>query len=321
MRTRLAITYDVPGWAFHQFAAGLAGFAPDDVSVSLLCEHAGEVADADVQFHFSWISAPLGVSPRHATLVTSAGVLYERFDPLDWNTNIVTDLRNALGAREKLPKFDAVLTANRALFEACRVINPRTYLTPIGVNDSLFKPGSGPRTGDGRLRVGWCGNPGGARSVKGYQEVLLPLMNRLGDRHYCWQINDRNWANAFSWNEMAAWYNSLDIFLCTSINEGSPNTIFEAAACGVTVISTDVGMCDDWTELRQAGLVVPAYKDEAGCRNTSERITGLLERFREDRRDLEALGGMLRESIERRYAWRKLAPRWYAAILGRDLPS
>jgi len=321
LATRIAITYDVPGWAFHQFAAGLARFPPPGVEVTLLCEHRGEACDADIQFHFSWISAPLGISPRHGTLVTSAGVLYERYDAADWNTYIVTEQRNALAAREKLPRFDAVLTANRDLYDACRVMNPRSYLTPIGVDDERFAPPAQPRVPDGRLHVGWCGNPGGRRSVKGYQEILLPLMQALGHERYSWHINNRNWTNALSWPEMAAWYRDLDVFLCTSINEGSPNTIFEAAACGVTVVSTNVGMCGEWTELHRAGLVAPPYKDEASRKITFDCIRGLLEELRERREQLEIHGRALRASIEQRYAWRILAPRWYAAIMGVERDS
>jgi hypothetical protein len=319
MPMRIAITYDVPGWAFHQLAAGLAMHAPENAVVSLVCERDGAICEADIQFYLSWISAPPKNHSRLATLVTSAGVLYEEYDPEDWNTNIVTDLRNARAAREKLPRFDAVLAANRALYAACSGMTHKTYLTPIGVNDALFRPRPQRRASGGKLRVGWCGNPAGRRSVKGYQEILLPLMRKLGDAHYSWHVNDRNWTNALTWRELAEWYNDLDVFLCTSINEGSPNTIFEAAACGVTVISTEVGMCDDWGELRQAGLIVPSYKNPAARKVTFERIAELLDSFRRNPENLSVHGAALRASIENRYSWKKLAARWYSALMGDEI--
>ncbi|MEO8605847.1 MAG: glycosyltransferase, partial [bacterium] len=41
--------------------------------------------------------------------------------------------------------------------------------------------------------------------------------------------------------QMAAWYNSGTVLVCTSDAEGTPNVALEAAACGCTVVSTRVG--------------------------------------------------------------------------------
>ncbi|WZB73295.1 glycosyltransferase family 4 protein [Achromobacter xylosoxidans] len=41
---------------------------------------------------------------------------------------------------------------------------------------------------------------------------------------------------------MPAYYNSLDLYVCPSAIEGTPNPVLEAMACGVPVISTDVGI-------------------------------------------------------------------------------
>ena len=42
--------------------------------------------------------------------------------------------------------------------------------------------------------------------------------------------------------DMPEYYNGIDIYVCTSRTEGTPNTVLEAMACGVPVISTDVGI-------------------------------------------------------------------------------
>ena len=43
-------------------------------------------------------------------------------------------------------------------------------------------------------------------------------------------------------NEMPNYYNSIDLYICTSKTEGTPNPVLESMACGVPVISTDVGI-------------------------------------------------------------------------------
>ena len=42
--------------------------------------------------------------------------------------------------------------------------------------------------------------------------------------------------------EVAAFYTTLDVYLCASIFEGTPNPVLEAMASGVPVVSTDVGI-------------------------------------------------------------------------------
>jgi len=42
--------------------------------------------------------------------------------------------------------------------------------------------------------------------------------------------------------EMVNCYSKIDLYVCTSKIEGTPNPILEAMACGVPIISTDVGI-------------------------------------------------------------------------------
>ena len=55
--------------------------------------------------------------------------------------------------------------------------------------------------------------------------------------------------------DMPAGYNALDVFVSASLSEGSPNVLGEAMACGVTVITTDVG--DAAWLMADYGQVVP----------------------------------------------------------------
>ena len=46
-------------------------------------------------------------------------------------------------------------------------------------------------------------------------------------------------------NDLKSFYHALDIYLITSREEGGPMGLLESAACGTTVVSTDVGMAKD----------------------------------------------------------------------------
>lgn len=59
------------------------------------------------------------------------------------------------------------------------------------------------------------------------------------------------------------YYRSHDIFVLSSLSEGQPTVLLEAQACGLPVISTDVGSA---SELVKAGETVPPNNSEALAR-------------------------------------------------------
>ena len=81
------------------------------------------------------------------------------------------------------------------------------------------------------------------------------LVKRLYDQQTGrWDIraSGRGWPiphHQYEWREMENYYRGLDIFLCTSLCEGGPVTMFEALACGIpVVIPRGVGQCDELPE-------------------------------------------------------------------------
>lgn len=52
-------------------------------------------------------------------------------------------------------------------------------------------------------------------------------------------------------DEMLEFYRSIDVYVCASRSEGTPNPCLEAAACGVPVVTTRVG---NMPELIQHGV-------------------------------------------------------------------
>ncbi len=64
-----------------------------------------------------------------------------------------------------------------------------------------------------------------------------------------------------------AWMKCMDIFVFPSLNEGSPNALLEAMACGLPIIASQVGGISDIITSGQNGLLVPKGCEDALVEN------------------------------------------------------
>lgn len=56
---------------------------------------------------------------------------------------------------------------------------------------------------------------------------------------------------------MPDYYSKIDVLVCSSMIEGTPNPILEAMACGVPVVSTDVGIVPEAFGPLQKQFILP----------------------------------------------------------------
>lgn len=87
-----------------------------------------------------------------------------------------------------------------------------------------------------KLIVGWVGN-----SLNIYKK-LDTLKEIIKNKNWIeLKIQDKN-NNPIPQNKMLNFYRNVDVVVCLSTAEGTPNPILEASACGRAWISTDVGI-------------------------------------------------------------------------------
>ena len=141
---------------------------------------------------------------------------------------------------------------------------PPAATLPDGVDLVKFYPKNLERLAragrDRPLVVGWSGNSKWSFEVtdfKGFHTVLKPAIEDLQRRgvsvvgHYA----DRQ-VRMIPLDEMVDYYASIDVYVCTSLIEGTPNGILEAMACGVPVVTTDVGVVPDVFGAKQRDYIV-----------------------------------------------------------------
>lgn len=326
---RVLLVPDVPGWAQHRHAMGIQKYAPPGIDVTI--EFNGTVGKLtqpelhcfDAVYYISIYCATRHPQYRRLTgLCASHALMWPRWSSRDWRTNGVTGQRSMELARGMLKHWDGAICRNEELRNAMAEFSPNAVTIPAGVDRTLFHPHVGllgrsitSLTRPIVLQVGFCANIGGEHNFKGYNEIIVPLMERTSSR-MDWKLLTHDYSKALTPDQMREWYQSIDVLLSVSSADGTPNPPFEAAACGCAVIATDVGALTDWQRLRDAGMIVPAYCNAQEAAVTIDAIEGQLLEMSMDRKYAESIGKQLRRSIESEYDYGILAPRILAFILG-----
>ena len=128
-----------------------------------------------------------------------------------------------------------------------------------------------------KLIIGWCGNSKFTDEtdddLKGLRKIIIPAVEELKNEKYNVELNiaDRN-IKMIQHKDMPEYYNSIDVYVCASRTEGHPDTVIEAMACGVPVISTDVGIINELFKEKQKQLVIERDKE-----SLKEKIKLLIE--------------------------------------------
>jgi glycosyltransferase involved in cell wall biosynthesis len=123
-----------------------------------------------------------------------------------------------------------------------------------GLVKKLSAIGAGGRAGRPVVRVGWAGSLANQGSVhRGFKDLIVPAVRSVRAARLVVAAREKKWRSP---DEMVEFYHSLDIYLCASRSEGTPNPCLEAAACGVPVVTTRVGNMPELVRHGVNGLFV-----------------------------------------------------------------
>jgi glycosyltransferase involved in cell wall biosynthesis len=195
-----------------------------------------------------------------------------------------------------LQRQRGVNAVSRRLADAFASAGVDVCYTPNGVDTELFRPT--PREArDGPLVVGYSGSLKHDWR-KGITELIRPACDVPGVEL---RLAMPDGENLLPPERMPEFYNGLDAYVCASSSEGFSLSVLEAAACGVPVISTRVGGCEDLIEDGVNGFLVD--RDVGAIRERIRFLAG-------SRGKCAELGVRAREIVERDWSWTRRTPAW-----------
>ncbi|WKA47193.1 glycosyltransferase [Geobacillus zalihae] len=290
-RPRIALIVDTDNWAFANISKQLVKHLDEyfefriipmswinNITQVLLLVKDYDLIHFFWRPHVAWISSDdnkeylrkLGISYNsfYEDVIQKLNIstciydhLFLEQDSLELNKSIFNLAKNYYVCSDKLYQIYKKLPFTQNLYDE-----------PLedGVDTSIFKPINISRFSDIKDRkivIGWCGNSKWADHIedfKGVHTILKPAIQELIDEGYPIEINfaDRS-EKMIPHEEMPNYYSKIDLYICTSKFEGTPNPVLEAMACGVPVISTDVGIVPNVFGTKQKNFIMKERsKDE-----------------------------------------------------------
>jgi GT2 family glycosyltransferase/uncharacterized coiled-coil protein SlyX len=141
------------------------------------------------------------------------------------------------------------------------------FYTPNGVDTEFYNPALR-KEPSSRLRVGWAGSlTNFGPEYKGYYPIVVPAVKALDGAELVTAARENKWRSP---DEMREFYRSLDVYVCASRSESTPNPCLEAAACGIPLVTTRVG---NMPELVRHGI--NSLFIERNCDDLTEKLRTL----------------------------------------------
>jgi glycosyltransferase involved in cell wall biosynthesis len=160
--------------------------------------------------------------------------------------------------------------------------NREMVLIRDGVDTNIFKPTNIPNK---KLKVGWVGNP--KIPCKRFYE-LETIINKFDWVDFK-TVTPKNYRQH---DDMPEFYRTIDVIICFSTAEGTPNMILEAAACGVPWISTLVGVIEE-LQYTSSGIIIENIED----------IEPALRELYMNPYKITQMGNLCRSVILEKYQW------------------
>jgi len=218
------------GWSFYLFAMPVIYIA-NWHKVPVVMNYRGGLADEFFTKDWRWIKGAINTVDK---IIVPSGFLQEVFAKFEVNTTVVPNIVDLSVFDFHVPTLQSdslhvVVTRNLE-----QIYDNKTAIEGF----ALFHQ----HHPNARLSIAGTGEQEG---------MLKQLVKQLDLQHSV------RFLGRLDRNEIAQLYRQADILLNTSLVDNTPNSIIEALACGLVVISSDVGGIPYLVKHQQHALLVP----------------------------------------------------------------
>jgi predicted O-linked N-acetylglucosamine transferase (SPINDLY family)/glycosyltransferase involved in cell wall biosynthesis len=285
-RPRILLVADVPNWIFARHCAVLMERLGSQFDFDLKLQgQTYNEADYDLIYPLEWYLIPQNQIRTPAKYVTSirSHTSWAGHDFLGFTQFLNTN-------------FQRIHTVSQRLTRVFSPFVPHTDYVTHGTDTQFFSPTRPVKQSEsGRVRVGWAGNR--VNKTKGFEELIAPLGKLPGVELVFCGYMDKN----LDLEGMRRFYNSIDVYVCSSAQEGNNNSLLEAASMERAILTTDNGTVPEYLQHRHSALIVE--------RELPLLIQAVCE-LRDDPKLRRSLGLQARQSVIAQFDWKQMAPRY-----------
>tara|TARA_R110000751_G_scaffold288076_4_gene393293 strand:+ start:146988 stop:148202 length:1215 start_codon:yes stop_codon:yes gene_type:complete len=328
---RILLCPDQPNWAFDHIANNIIRFAPDYLDIRKYFMMSGRnrdltrlyqvIASEQIDLvHLFW-REDLFEFLRPETMLSAAhqmGVDFTDIVEIIGTRALTTSVYDHLHLSqealfERTTSFhliDAYSVSSRKLqniYASAPDLPPPDCVITDGVDLDLFYPGDQVQCERVQPVIGWVGNSKWGKhqggDPKGYHRLFTPALEYLKNAGVpaIAKVADPQ-VKHIPFSEMPQFYRRIDILACTSSMEGTPNPVLEAMACGVPVVSTDVGIVPELFGPLQSRYILKNPDPEAFALSLKNILT--------NENEYQALCMENRERISN-WSWQKRVEPWW----------
>jgi len=298
---RILLFSDVENWAFDIDAKNIKKYAKKFVIDT--CVRGDKVTKKyDLIHYMNYLDCPSDMNRHMAEIATASVASYNFLKKLD-------------KFKEKITKFHKVNTISSNLNDIVKKYRPDVLHIQKGVDLNLFTPHRKNRNTK-VFTVLWVGQMPTKLShdVKGMFRILMPLIKSLAEYEDTIEIiiHANTYQNALPYDRMPTIYHRADCLIGTSECEGFQNSLLEAAACGLPVISTNVGVAPEFITHGKNGFLVDNYydKDEDFINEVVSKFKKYIFYLSRNRDVSEEMGKRNRDIMEKKWRWKYMAEKW-----------
>lgn len=292
---KILLVPDHPGWAFDNRAKKIMSLPTNNLQFDI--KYYKQVTKKDINQYDLIYAMSVGhalglhqkgipVNKMAAGLTSVRQFKRHMTSKGTYKTDFITFFRGLRGVNSLSDELFQLFTPHR-----------RIYHTKVGIDENFFQPSEYPIS-KSSFTVGWVGRIDGAgrRSFEGFDIVTSAIQGldiKLDIRTFT--------ENYVPLEKMVEFYQGLDCFICSSISEGHPNPVFEAAACGVPIISTNVGSVPELIKPYVNGIIV-----KRNPQSIREAIQYLIKHPDKQK----SMGQSIRETILKEWTWKSCWKEW-----------